>query len=107
MFLMFLSAILGSEVPGGTKYVFVHTEAHALQWLQLQVMTYDLPPQGWTNQLVSITIVTVSHHHLIMMPILWQQGFFLSFEQHLSSILKICPIETSLSVIKLYLHFHV
>lgn len=47
MFLIFLSAILGSEVPGGTKYVFVHTEAHALQWLQLQVMTYDLlPPQG-------------------------------------------------------------
>lgn len=42
MFLMFLSAILGSEVPGGTKYVFVHTEAHALQWLQLQVMTYYL-----------------------------------------------------------------
>lgn len=42
-----ITCISGSEIPWGAEHVLVHSETHALQWLQFQVMTFDLGPFIW------------------------------------------------------------
>lgn len=64
--------ISGSEVPGGAEHVLVHSETHALQWLQLQVMTLDLSSDRPISCCQNVLL-----HHGSAVAIVWtNHGFY-------------------------------